>query len=77
MGRNVKDKRLIFEVTRYLAVPYLRLLVAGFLPQSRGIYDGSSTETGFLRYFGFPANHSTDCSTLIIIHHLGLVLEAN
>jgi hypothetical protein len=28
----------------------------------------------FFEYFGFPANsYSTDCSTIIIIYHLGLV----
>jgi hypothetical protein len=28
----------------------------------------------FSDYFGFPAHsHSTDCSTVIIIYHLGLV----
>jgi hypothetical protein len=32
----------------------------------------------FSKYYRFPANHSTDCSTLIIIviHHPGLVKQA-
>jgi hypothetical protein len=25
------------------------------------------------KYYSFSVNHSTDCSTLIIINHLGLV----
>jgi hypothetical protein len=32
----------------------------------------------YSEYFGFPVNsHSTDCSTIIIIYHLGLVNRSN
>jgi hypothetical protein len=30
----------------------------------------------FSEHFGPLSNHSTDCSTLIIIHHPGLVQQA-
>jgi hypothetical protein len=37
--------------------------------------DKATVEQVFSEYFGFPAIHSTDCSTLFIIihHHLELV----
>jgi hypothetical protein len=46
---------------------------------SCGIYGGQSdTGAGFFENFGSPANlHSTHCSKITIIYHLGLVQQAN
>jgi hypothetical protein len=30
----------------------------------------------FYEYFGFPNNHSTDCSTLTVLHHSGQIQYA-
>jgi hypothetical protein len=59
-------------------------LVAGFPPRRPG-FDPGSGHVGFVvdkvalgqvfsEYFGSPANlHSTNCSTITFIYHLGLV----
>jgi hypothetical protein len=66
-----------------MAVLYLRRFVAGFLPLKPEIESESGhvvfvVDKAELDRFTrstsvSPANHSTDCSTLIIIHHPGLV----
>jgi hypothetical protein len=58
-------------------------LVAGFPPQWPGFEPGSGhvvfvvdkvvPAQVFSEYFGFPCHHSTNCSTITIIYHLGLV----
>jgi hypothetical protein len=38
------------------------------------VVDEVALKQVFSEYFGFPANsHSTSCSTIVIIYHLGLV----
>jgi hypothetical protein len=65
------------------AVSQLRRLVAGFPPRGQGSKQGQVmwdlwwTKRHWGRFSQSPpispANHATDCSTLIIFHHLGLV----
>jgi hypothetical protein len=61
------------------AVPQLKQLVAGFQPR-RTEFEPGLGHVGFVvgRFSPstsvFPANHSTDCSTLIIVYDLALVL---
>jgi hypothetical protein len=77
------DSRLSFCLNSYAA---LGRLVAGF-PPPRPLFELRSGHVGFVvdkvawgRFSSSasisPANHSNDCSTLIIIHHPGLVQKA-
>jgi hypothetical protein len=42
------------------------------------VVDKVALMQAFSEYFGFPVNlHSTNCSTITIIYHLGLVQQAS
>jgi hypothetical protein len=65
------------------AMLQLKLLVVGFPPRRSGleprsdhvgfVADKAALEQFFSKYSVFLAIHSTDCFTLIIFHHPGLV----